>query len=99
MLWITTTAASRTARASRKPESIFYFVGRVHYRTPAVNAVDKDRNTALHMLAQSENPTLEMVKLLTNHGAKTNIRNNDGKTALDIAKEKDFGEGIKRLLR
>lgn len=51
------------------------------------NATDKCRNTPLHIAVSSDNSE-KMVKLLLANGADANIKNNLGKTALDIARER-----------
>ena len=41
---------------------------------------------------------LEMVKLLIEIGADVNIKNNDGKTVLDLAKTKEIEEVLRKAV-
>lgn len=52
--------------------------------------VNDSNNTPLHISVMRKD--LEVLDLLLKRGAKTNCKNNDGKTALDIAKELDSDE-------
>ena len=45
----------------------------------------------------SYNGHLEIVKFLIENGADINIKNNDGKTALDFAEENDYKNIIELL--
>lgn len=50
-----------------------------------VNAQDIDHSTPLHLLATRKYGYLVATQLLLDHGADANMRNNEGKTASDIA--------------
>jgi ankyrin repeat protein len=50
-----------------------------------VNAQDIDHSTPLHLFAPCRNGYLVTTQLLLDHGADANMRNNEGKTASDIA--------------
>lgn len=60
-----------------------------------INAVDKENNTAL--ILASKFGYDEIVKILIENGADINIKNNDGKTALDYAEENDYKNIIELL--
>ena len=60
-----------------------------------INAVDKENNTAL--ILASKFGYSEIVKILIENGADINIKNNDGKTALDYAEENDYKNIIQLL--
>jgi ankyrin repeat protein len=64
-----------------------------------VNFADMGGDTALHNLAEDPSTTVEMVKALIDAGAGTDIVNEDGKRAYDIAVETGLGIGILRLLQ
>ncbi len=53
-----------------------------------LNGANDVGNTPLHVAAQ--NNDFDMIKLLLEHGADKTYLNNEGKTALDIAKEKSY---------
>ncbi|HMW02811.1 MAG TPA: ankyrin repeat domain-containing protein, partial [Acidobacteriota bacterium] len=48
-----------------------------------VNCPDNEGNTPLHFAAKGKN--LKNVKILLDHGAKTNLKNKLGETPLDLA--------------
>ena len=60
-----------------------------------INAVDKENNTAL--ILASKFGYHKIVKILIENGADINIKNNDGKTALDYAEENDYKSIIELL--
>ena len=60
-----------------------------------INAVDKENNTAL--ILASKFGYHEIVKIFIENGADINIKNNDGKTALDYAEENDYKSIIELL--
>lgn len=60
-----------------------------------INNIDKDNDTPLMYCAQSGN--LATVKFLLQYEPDLTIKNNSGKTALNIAKEKNHTEIIKLL--
>ncbi|MGB4545415.1 MAG: ankyrin repeat domain-containing protein, partial [Smithellaceae bacterium] len=51
----------------------------------AVNITDLDGNTPLHLAARSSPD--RVIRLLIKKGASPYLKNNEGKTALDIARE------------
>lgn len=53
-----------------------------------INCLTNDGDTPLHLAC--ENGHLNVVTVLLMHGADKSIKNKNGKTALDIAKEKEF---------
>ncbi|XP_078688558.1 uncharacterized protein LOC144920321 isoform X5 [Branchiostoma floridae x Branchiostoma belcheri] len=57
-----------------------------------VKALDKWRNTPLHDAATLGHP--KCAEILLQHGADTGIRNKEGRTANDIAADKDIRGGI-----
>lgn len=62
-----------------------------------INAQDDKGNTILmHWISRNQLNT-EIFKLLMQAGAKVDLRNNEGKTALQLAKEKNNDELIKLL--
>ncbi len=63
-----------------------------------VNHQDKLGNTALHYAVLREKP-VELIALLLKHGSQKDIRNNEGKTPLDIAIEKGNSRIIMMLKR
>jgi ankyrin repeat protein len=63
-----------------------------------VDATDMDGNTALHVLAMSPSTTVELIEVLLDAGARTDIVNN-GKRAYDIAKDAGLDDDILRLLQ
>lgn len=54
------------------------------FNAPDINAVDAQNRTALHIAAHRGN--VDAAQALLAHNASTTIRDNDGKTAYDIAK-------------
>ena len=60
-----------------------------------IKSVDKENNTAL--IFASKFGYNEIVKILIENGADVNFRNNEGKTALDLADFED--EEMKEILR
>ena len=60
-----------------------------------IKSVDKENNTAL--IFASKFGYNEIVKILIENGADVNFRNNEGKTALDLADFED--EEMKEVLR
>lgn len=61
----------------------------------AVNIMDADGNTALHLAAK--NDKMEILKLLVENGARVTSVNTNGETALDIATERDANSWDKTL--
>ena len=62
-----------------------------------VNTQEPDGSTALHVV--TERGDLEAMKVLVSYGACVSLPNAQGKTALDIAKEKQAGKEIILLLK
>ena len=58
-----------------------------------VNAVDNDKQTALHVGASINNVKLEKIKALVAGGADLNAKNRGGLTPLDLAKERIDEDG------
>jgi ankyrin repeat protein len=52
-----------------------------------INAINSDGNTALHLAVLNGN--LEMVNFLLNHGAKFDIKDKNGKNALELIKDEN----------
>jgi ankyrin repeat protein len=63
---------------------------------PDINAVDTDKNTALHYAARKGKK--EIVELLINQGAQINLQNKDGYTALILASYLGFEEIVELLV-
>ncbi|EDO42782.1 predicted protein [Nematostella vectensis] len=68
-----------------------------------VNAVNDDGDTALHILACGERHKIEFccqaIRTLVNAGADRSIRNNEGKTALDIALARGTESLVEELIK
>jgi ankyrin repeat protein len=66
-----------------------------------LNLQDNQGNTSLHLLATNKN-SKELISLTTKilkRGAKTNIKNNEGKIPFDLIKKSDHeAEKLKKLL-
>ena len=58
---------------------------------------DEDRENEGDLIIAAENNNKNLVKLLIDKGANLDLKTNNGKTALDIAKDKRF-LAIERLL-
>lgn len=59
-----------------------------------INSKDKYCETALMIASCKGN--LEIVKLLVDNGADINIKNNNGKTALDLADSEEIKEVLRK---
>jgi ankyrin repeat protein len=62
-----------------------------------VKEIDKNRFTALHIAADSNNVSLEKIILLVEAGADVNAKNASGATALDLAKSRS-GDGAEEIV-
>ena len=60
-----------------------------------MNAVDKNKNTPMHYAAGYGR--VDLVELLVEHGASVTLRNNDGKSPVDVAKLNDQDDVVKAL--
>ena len=77
---------------------VFYFIVE-NYKNISFNKLDNDGNTILHKVGESLKNTHkkekhEIAKFLIENGCDKTIKNNNNKTAIDIAKEnyKNFNE-------
>lgn len=60
-----------------------------------ISATDRDLNTALHRAARGYSP--DMAKLLLERGARLDMKNVDGKTPLDLAREPGSVAAVREL--
>jgi ankyrin repeat protein len=72
-------------------------VGTLRRANETVNAQNKDGRTALHLAAQRGN--LEIAEMLVNAGAKTDVRDNGGETALQSVFDLPREEQWQKLLK
>ncbi|XP_054717198.1 arfGAP with SH3 domain, ANK repeat and PH domain-containing protein-like [Uloborus diversus] len=73
---------------SQEDGSSLHIVDFLVQNSPSLDKQTKDGSTALHICALRNQA--ECMKLLLRSGANPQIENREGKTPLDIAKEKDF---------
>lgn len=62
-----------------------------------LNVTDENGDTPLHHMASEKYTNPKAIKFLVNHGALVNAKNKKGKTALDLAKEKNNDKTVKLL--
>jgi ankyrin repeat protein len=62
-----------------------------------IDAQDEDGETSLHKAA--ENGDIDMVRLLISKKARVNVKNNAGKSALDLACAENESKVIEHLLK
>ena len=60
-----------------------------------INAIDERGNTPLHGAAASGH--LEVIAFLLKHQALLSLRNRDGKTPSDLAREREFPDVVRLL--
>ena len=69
-----------------KERSVNNAMGSLLKKGVDINAINNDGNTALHLAALNGN--LEMMNFLLNHGAKFDIKDKNGKNALELIRMK-----------
>ena len=65
--------------------------------TRIIDAVGKSGDTALHCAARCIRRDAKIIQLLLNNGANTDRKNNNGETALDIARQRGWERGMTLL--
>jgi ankyrin repeat protein len=80
---------------SRKPVNMDIVNVVLNFNKLDINVKNKDEKTALHLAVENESASLELIKLLLEKGADVYLRDSNGKTALDFAKD----EKVKKLLQ
>ena len=56
----------------------------------SINVADRSGDTALHCAVRNPSTNTEMIQLLLDNGANTDLKNANGETALDIARRADW---------